>query len=97
MAIKLQAAQMVLRGGVGMRRRAGLLGVLEEQTVAVGGDPWMSLAHHGAAGFDRRVDGWAELVQDESGAGGMTVTGLLGGLLALRCSWRTDSRDFTSG
>lgn len=69
-----------------------LLGALEQEQLPLA-EVLAALAHHGAAGFDRRVDGWAELVQENLIASG-DKPGLLA-LLALRCAWRPDSRDLT--
>ena len=66
-----------------------LLEALEQQPLPMD-EIVAALTHHGAAGFDRRVDGWAELVQDSLIAA-EDREGLLR-LLALRCSWRPDDR-----
>ncbi len=68
-----------------------LLEVLEQKPLPLD-EVLAALTHHGAAGFDRRVDGWAELVQEGLIAAG-DRRGVLR-LLALRCSWRSDARDF---
>ncbi len=68
-----------------------LLGVLEQEDLPLQ-EILAALRYHGSAGFDRRVDGWAELVQEALQAAG-DRKGLLA-LLALRSSWRPDSRDF---
>ncbi|MFU8779398.1 MAG: GreA/GreB family elongation factor [Kiritimatiellia bacterium] len=69
-----------------------LLEVLDQKPLPLD-DIFDALTHHGSAGFDRRVDGWAELLQ-ESLIQGSDRDGLLR-LLALRCNWRPDSQDFT--
>jgi transcription elongation GreA/GreB family factor len=68
-----------------------LLSVLEEETLPLK-DVLAALTHHGSAGFDRRVDGWAELVQERLIELG-DRDGLLS-LLALRCDWRAGKDDF---
>ncbi len=72
---------------------AWLLGALEEKPLPLR-DILAALAYHGSAGFDRRVDGWAELVQ-ETLQEAEDRQGLLA-LLALRCSWRDADRAFTA-
>ncbi len=70
-----------------------LLEALEQRPLPLD-DILAALMHHGSAGFDRRVDGWAELVQESLIAAEDRV-GLLR-LLALRCSWRPDDRALVS-
>lgn len=70
-----------------------LLGALEEERLPLQ-EMMEALRHHGSAGFDRRVDGWAELLQDRL-IELEDRDGLLA-LLALRCEWRAGKGDFSS-
>ena len=84
----------MVEGVVGRSRdetESWLLEVLEQNPLPLR-EVMAALTYHGAAGFDRRVDGWAELVQDNLIAA-ENRAGLLQ-LLALRCSWRSDTGEF---
>jgi transcription elongation GreA/GreB family factor len=51
-----------------------------------------ALTHFGSAGSDRRVDGWAELIQDALSTRGEALDMLR--VLALRCQWRPHEAAF---
>jgi len=71
---------------------AWILSVLETEGALPLDDLLEALTYFGSAGSDRRVDGWAELIQDTLSARGEGL-GMLS-ILALRCQWHAHEPAF---